>query len=242
MLSTWTSHAPGCHHPLMASPGAPANPELVIDVCRPSDLPEMCRMLALTFARNDPPAIAVGLTPSEFEVFVRLAAAPETTRQLTLVARDPASGALAGAMLTEDAASAAPDGMADLSPKFDPIFGLFGLLDAQLPAQPVPPPGEVLHLFLLGVDDRFAGRGVAQRLIRATLDRGIAKGYRTAVVEATNRTSQHIFDKAGFAVRARTSYASYRHEGVAVFASIENHGGPWSMYQDLRHDGDGGAR
>jgi ribosomal protein S18 acetylase RimI-like enzyme len=226
----------------MASHPAPGNPDLAIEACRPSDVPEMCRMLALTFATNDPPAVAVGLTQAEFEVFVRLVAAPETTRQLTLVARDPASGALAGAMLTEDAASAAPDGMADLSPKFDPIFGLFGLLDAQLPEQPAPPPGEVLHLFLIGVDDRYAGRGVAQRLVRETLDRGIATGYRTAVVEATNRTSQHIFSKLGFAARARTTYAAYRHDGIPVFASVADHGGPWSMRRDLRTDRDGDGR
>lgn len=225
----------------MASHPAPGNPDLAIGVCRPSDVPELCRMLALTFVTNDPPAVAVGLTAAEFEVFVRLVAAPETTRQLTVVARDLASGALAGAMLTEDAASAAPDGMAELSPKFDPIFGLFGMLDAQLPEQPAPPPGEVLHLFLLGVDDRYAGRGLAQRLVRETLDRGVAAAYRTAIVEATNRTSQHIFTKAGFAARARTSYAAYRHNGIPVFASVADHGGPWSMRLDLRTDETGDA-
>jgi succinylarginine dihydrolase len=78
------------------------------------------------------------------------------------------------------------------------------------------------------VDDRFAGHGVAQRLDRETLDRGIATGYRTAVVEATNRTSEHIFSKLGFAASARTSYASYRHDGMPVFAAVADHGGPWS--------------
>lgn len=218
----------------MESPRA----SLLFEICRPSDVAEMCRLLAETFARNDPPAVAVGLTAAEFEAFVRTVSAPETTRELTIVARDPESGTLAGAMLTEDAASLPPEGMAALSPKFDPIFDLFGQLEAQLGEQPVRNLGEVLHLFLLGVHDRFAGQGVGQRLVLEALNNGIARGYRTAVVEATNLTSQHIFSKLGFRTRARTSYAAYRHDGVPVFDSIAQHGGPVSMIRDLRSDRD----
>lgn len=207
---------------------------LLFEACRPSDVAGMCRMLAETFARNDPPAVAVGLTAAEFEAFVRLVSAPVITRELTIVARDPASGRLAGAMLTEDAASPPPDGLTELSQKFGPIFDLFGLLEEQYVEQPAAESGEALHLFLLGVDDRYAGQGVGQRLVREALDNGIARGYRTAVVEATNLTSQHIFSKLGFTTRARTSYAAYRHDGVPVFASIAEHGGPMSMIRDLR--------
>lgn len=190
-------------------------------------------MLGETFSRSDPPAVAVGLTPSEFQAFVALVAAPETTRGLTIVARDPGSGVLAGAMLTEDAASPLPDGMAALSEKFDPIFDLFGLLDAQIMEPHISKPGAALHLFLLGVDARFGGRGIAQRLVQEALANGAAKGYRTAIVEATNRTSQHIFGKLGFTTRAQTSYADYRRDDVAVFAAITEHGGPMSMIRDL---------
>lgn len=218
--------------------GPESNPaSLLFEVCRPSDVRGMCRMLAETFARNDPPAVAVGLTPAEFEVFVRTVSASETTRELTIVARDPESGTLAGAMLTEDAASPPPEGMAELSQKFVPIFDLFGLLEAQSGEQPAAEPGDVLHLFLLGVDDRFAGQGVGRRLVLEALDNGTAKGYRTALVEATNLTSQHIFSKLGFTTRGRTSYAAYRQDGVPVFGSIAEHGGPVSMIRDLRSAG-----
>lgn len=210
---------------------------LLFEVCRPSDVQEMCRLLAETFARNDPPAVAVGLTAAEFEAFVRLVSASETTRELTIVARDSASGSLAGAMLTEDAALPPPEGMTELSQKFNPIFDLFGLLDAQLAEPPADKPGNTLHLFLLGVDDRFAGHGVAQRLVREALNNGIAKGYRTAITEATNLRSQHIFSKLGFTTRAQTSYAAYRRDGVPVFASIADQGGPMSMIRDLRSTG-----
>jgi ribosomal protein S18 acetylase RimI-like enzyme len=202
-------------------------------VCDPADVPELIELLALTFTQSDPPAIAIGLTAIEFEAFVSLVAAPESTQALTIVARDLASGVLVGAQLNEDAAAPPPDGLATLSAKFDPVFDLFSQLDDQLAGSPVTGPGVVLHLFLLGVDSRFRGRGIARRLVQAALSHGSAMGYTTAITEATNRTSQHICGKAGFTTRAQVSYAEYRRDGVAVFASISGHGGPAAMVREL---------
>ncbi len=202
-------------------------------ICEPADVSEMTRMLALAFTQSDPPAVAVGLTPDEFEAFVALVAIPESTLSLTVVARDLESGVIAGALLNEDASTPPPDGMDALSGKFDPIFDLFGRLEDEQAAQDMVEPGAVLHLFLLGVDGRFAGRGIAQQLVGAALAHGSTMGYQFAITEATNRTSQHIFDKAGFTTRARASYADYRRDGVAVFSSISEHGGPAAMAREL---------
>lgn len=202
-------------------------------VCGPADVPELTRMLALTFTETDPMPVAVGLDPDEFEALVALVVAPESTQGLTVVARDLASGVLAGALLNEDAATPPPDGLVTLSHKYDPIFELLDQLDAQVAEPPVTAPGSVLHLFLLGVDGRYAGRGIAQRLVGATLAHATALGYRSAIAEATNRTSQHIFVKAGFTTRAQASYADYRRDGVPVFASISEHGGPAAMVREL---------
>ena len=202
-------------------------------VCDPADVPELRRMLALTFTESDPMPVAVGLDPDGFEAFVALVVGPESTRGLTVVARDLASGVLAGALLNEDAATPPPEGLATLSHKYDPIFDLLDQLDAQVAEPPITEPGSVLHLFLLGVDPRFAGRGIAQRLVQASLAHGSALGYGTAIAEATNRTSQHIFRKAGFRTRAQASYADYRRDGVAVFSSISEHGGPAAMVREL---------
>jgi GNAT superfamily N-acetyltransferase len=132
-------------------------------------------------------------------------------------------------MLTEDSASAPPGGMDRLSAKFDPIFDILGQLDAEHRGDRVVRPGESLHLFLLGVDDRVSGRGVAQRLVAACLENGVRKGYRRAVTEATNEVSQRVFGKQGFVERARRSYEEYRFGGRAVFASIAEHSGPMLM-------------
>jgi len=202
-------------------------------VCTAGDAAEMARLLGGMFSRRDPPAVAAGLTPSEFEAFVRLFCPRAAAEGLTVLARDAGTGELVGALLTEDGASEMPDGMDRLSPKLDPIFDILGELDTEYRAERDVQPGEALHLFLLGVAESAAGRGVAQQLVSACVERGASMGYRLAVTEATNKTSQHVFRKQGFVERARRSYRDHRFEGQAVFASIAEHGGPILMDKRL---------
>jgi ribosomal protein S18 acetylase RimI-like enzyme len=206
-----------------------ANPQIEYVPYTATDAAAMTTLLGEAFSRRDPPACAVGLTASEFEAFVRLLCPKAAAEGLTIVARLADSGELVGAMLTEDCASATPDGMDRLSQKFDPIFDILGELGGEYWGNRTARPGESLHLFLLGVADRAAGMGVAQRLVAACLEHGASRGYRLAVTEATNRVSQHIFRKQGFVERVRRSYAAYRFNGSAVFASISEHGGPILM-------------
>jgi ribosomal protein S18 acetylase RimI-like enzyme len=131
-----------------------------------------------------------------------------------------------GVLLAEDSASAFPDGVERLSPKFAPIFDILGELDAEYRRGRLQLPGESLHLFLLGVAQPFTRQGVAQGLVERCVAAGGRRGYRKAVTEATNPVSQHIFRKLGFVDRAKRLYADHRYDGAPVFSSIANHGGP----------------
>ena len=202
-------------------------------VYAPSDAEAMVKLLGEVFSRHDPPAVAAGLTAAEFEAFVRLLCPQVAEERLTIVARLAGTGELAGVLLTEDSASAMPEGMDRLSPKFDPIFDILGQLDTEYRGGKTVRPGESLHLFLLGVSDRVAGRGVAQQLVAACLEHGTRRGYRIAVTEATNKVSQHIFRKQGFVERVKRSYEAHRFNGRPVFASIAEHGGPILMDKSL---------
>ncbi len=194
---------------------------------------EMARLLGEVFSRRDPPAVAVGVTPSEFEAFVRLFCPKAAEEGLTIVARRSGTRELVGALLTEDSASALPDGMDRLSPKLEPVFDILGQLDVEYRAGRTLRTGESIHLFLLGVAESVAGQGVAQHLVSRCLEYGAQKGYRLAVTEATNEISQHIFRKRGFVERVRRSYEDHRFDGQAVFASIAEHGGPILMDKRL---------
>ncbi|HEX7186524.1 MAG TPA: GNAT family N-acetyltransferase [Thermoanaerobaculia bacterium] len=202
-------------------------------MAEPSDMDELAALLGLVFSRSDPPAVALGVTAAEFESVVRLYGPRAAAEGLTIVARSVDTGEMAGALLTEDASSAPPSGIERLSSKFDPVFDMLGQLDADYRRGRSVPPGEWLHLSLLGVAQPFGGRGVGQQLVASCLENGARKGYRLAVTEATSSASQHIFRKHGFVERVRRSYRDYRYHGEAVFASIEGPAGPILMDRDL---------
>jgi ribosomal protein S18 acetylase RimI-like enzyme len=178
------------------------------ETCSAGDADAMARLLGDVFSRGDPPAVAVGVTVPEFEAFARLYCLRAAVEGLTVVARLAGTRQRVGVLLTEDAASAPPEGMERFSSKFEPIFDILGQLDAEYRGHELVRPEESLHLFLLGVAESAAGRGVAQHLVSMCLEHGSVRGYRLAVTEATNRTSQHVFRKLGFTERAQQSNRS----------------------------------
>ena len=191
-----------------------------------SDADAMVKLLAETFTRRDPPAVAAGLTASEFEAFVRILCPNAAADGLTIVAKLAGTGELVGVMLTEDCASPPLQGLDTLSPKFDPIFDILGQLDTEYWGGEAARPGEALHLLLLGVSERVAGRGVAHQLVAECLKHGARRGYRLAVTEATNKVSQHIFRKQGFVASRAALLPNPSLQRTQVFASIADHGGP----------------
>jgi ribosomal protein S18 acetylase RimI-like enzyme len=198
-------------------------------VCRPEDTSEIGRVLAESFTQHDPPAVAVGLNPGEFEAFVELWSPAAGVDGLTIIARDVATRQLAGALLTDDAASPPPLGLDEVSEKFDPIFDLLAQIDAEYRDGRTIEPGQCLHLFLLGVAGQFTRRRIGQHLVGVCLANGADRGYTSAVTEATNPVSQHIFGQLGFQKRAERSYSEYRLDGSPIFTSISQYGGPMTM-------------
>ncbi|MFZ0394842.1 MAG: GNAT family N-acetyltransferase [Terracidiphilus sp.] len=198
-------------------------------ICAASDAEEMTHLLADVFTRHDPLAWAVGVKPAEFESFVRTLLPQVVEEGLTIVARLAGTGEMAGALLANDAARETGAGMETLSEKFKPIASILGELVTMYRQGPEPLPGQMLHLYLLGVSDWVSGRGVGQQLVAASAENGARRGYRVAIAEATNPTSQHIFRKQGFAERARMSYRDHVFNGRKVFEGIGEYGGPILM-------------
>jgi GNAT superfamily N-acetyltransferase len=212
---------------------SPASQSIEYSIYTASDAKEMIRLLSQVFAERDPPALALGLTEADFEVLVRLISSKAAAEGLTIVARSSKTGEMCGALLAEDSASPVPDGIELVSSKFAPIFDILTELVAEYRGDEVPRPGESIHLFLLGVARDFAGKGVAKQLVERCIANGARKGYRLAVSEATNKTSQNVFRQQGFIERARRSYGDHRFKGQAVFASIADQGGPVLMEKRL---------
>lgn len=199
-----------------------ASPLVNYEVARPSDADDVVCLLAEVFSRSEPPAVAMGLSCGEMKQFLELVVPRVIPDRLTVVARE-GSGKLAGAFLTDDFASPPELNPGQINAKLLPIFSMLEILDEQFRRGKTIAKGEYLHLFMLAVDAQFAGRGIAQRLVQATIDNGRRKGYQVVLTEATGKVSQHIFRKNGFADRFSVAYRDFVYENKKVFASIREH-------------------
>ena len=198
-------------------------PAVTYDAAGASDSDEIVRLLARVFSQSEPPAVAMGLSFADFEQFLQIVVPNVIPNGLTVVSRTADTGELAGVLFTDDFATPPDVDLDRISPKFLPIFSMLETLDEQFRQGKAILPNHYLHLFMLAVEARFAGQGIGQGLIRACIDNGARKGYRTAVTEATGKVSQHAFRKNGFADRCSVSYQSFRYENKLVFASIREH-------------------
>jgi ribosomal protein S18 acetylase RimI-like enzyme len=205
--------------------------------CSPTEADEVASVIGRVFAEGDPLALAVGLSAGDIGVFVRATMRVPEVPGLTIVARDLGSGVIAGAVLAEDALSPPLGPSVQVSPRFLPLAVLFDELAAGLPTWHPKSPGKVIHVSMLAVDASFSGRGIAQRLVEACLENAAAHGYRRAVTESSGLVSQHIFRKLGFEMVAERSYAEFRHEGQATFASIAAQGGILAMARPIAEPG-----
>ena len=188
-----------------------------------ADLEELIELLADVFSRFDPPAAAAGLSFDDARALVRLFAQRAPYDALTIVAREQSSGKLIGAMLTDDFATPPPGGVDNLSEHFHPIAALLDGLDEQYRKTRRVVPGEILHLFMLGVSPEFGGKGIAHTLVQLTLDNGKRNSYKTAITEATGNVSQHIFRKLGFIEQFCTAYKEFHYHGKQIFETIVEH-------------------
>jgi ribosomal protein S18 acetylase RimI-like enzyme len=185
-----------------------------------AELGAMADVLAEAFSRHDPPAVAVGLPAPQIRQIVLAFGSRAAADQLTVIARESSTGELLGAVLVEDFTAPPPAGLDRSAPDFAPVGALLESLDNRFRAMREISPGTHLHVFMVGVADGAAGRGVASRLVSLCLANAGLRGYRHAVAEATGLASQHIFRRHGFRDLLSAPYRDFLFEGKPVFSSI----------------------
>jgi ribosomal protein S18 acetylase RimI-like enzyme len=204
--------------------------------CEPlkrNDTRQLVHLIARTFTADEPLCVALGLLAPDIERFLQAASEQLLSDGLTMVARDVESGKLAGALIAEDLASPLPVEPENLSPKFQSIISLLTRLSDEYRQGTTLSSGQHLHALMLATDRRYRGRGMAQKLIAASIENGLELGFRRAVTEATGVVAQHVFRKAGFVERLRVPYATFRRDSATPFASIQGHEGAILMEKSL---------
>ena len=194
-------------------------PDISMHLLQAQHLEAMAELLGAAFSQHEAPARAVGQTHDDIADMVRVLGAKAVAEQLTMVALNSA-GEMLGVVLADDFACPPEQELATVCASFAPIGALLDALDNAYRAGKHIVPGQIVHLFMIGVAHHVNGRGLAQKLIRATIANAGARGYRAALAEATGAASQHALGKLGFLPVQQIDYQSFVFAGQTPFASI----------------------
>jgi GNAT superfamily N-acetyltransferase len=181
-------------------------------------------VLSESFSR-EPMSAALGLDARDLEPMVARFMPECTTNGLSVIAvpvDDPDT--LAGVFINRDLGSPVPDGIPGDFPWFIPIVeALTAVGDAYVAKRPGLKLGDAVDLWMVGVQQgsRFARKGIASTLFRASAELARSRGFKRCVTECTGHYSQTAARRNGFQERARMAYRDFRFEGLAVFDEIE---------------------
>ncbi|MBW4634162.1 MAG: GNAT family N-acetyltransferase [Iphinoe sp. HA4291-MV1] len=81
--------------------------------------------------------------------------------------------------------------------------------------------GQILHIFMLGVQDEYKNQKIATTLVQENLKLAKSHDFSLAIAEATGLISQHVFRKLGFREEVTFFYDSYTSQGEKIFSSIK---------------------
>jgi ribosomal protein S18 acetylase RimI-like enzyme len=166
---------------------------------------------------------AMEITSDEFYRFAEIYCKKAITEELSLVARDKATGNIIGFLISENLASLPPNGIKTINEKFLPIIKLLNGLDENYKQSFEMNGKNILRLFMTGVREHYEGLNIATMLIENSLKLARLNNYSYVISETTGSVTQHILrDKLGFEEKFAIDYKSFYYNGKHVFNNIEN--------------------
>jgi ribosomal protein S18 acetylase RimI-like enzyme len=154
---------------------------------------------------------------------------------LSMLCRDQVTGGPAGFIFCFDALDDPDPGREEtawFSSAFREAMAMIDALENRYLDRTTISPGEVLHIFQIGVARPYRGRGIAQSLVSQALLSARAKGFRQAVADCTSTASKHVFGRCGFLEQDFSPYELFCIDDVRFFAGLG--GGISLMVKDLQ--------
>jgi hypothetical protein len=204
------------------APSVSQGRDISYQVLTEENLKSAIECISNTFYFGEPMTKALNITLEEFKYFASIVLRKAVLDKLSVVALDNITGKVVGVLIAEDFMTEPPEGIETISPKFLPIFELLGNLDTRYKEKYPVHPGELYHIFMVGVYKKYAGLSLPLTRTAEIIAR--SKGYVAAIGEATNPISYKIYTKRlGFkdveGVKPIT-YAKFEYSGKQVFANI----------------------
>jgi GNAT superfamily N-acetyltransferase len=185
-----------------------------------AQIKEACEVVGRAFT-HEPMTEALNLSYEQVYDDFKMVVENLIPEGMSFAAIDTATNAIAGVCINKDFTV---EPVAEGSDHSDAlaVFDLVDELDAQSPELKTLSEHEMFHLYILAVDEAYAGNGVGVELAKHTDELAKALGFKQMIVEVTGPLSQHIcIDRIGCQEIGRVNYQDFEFHGEKVFKDIK---------------------
>lgn len=198
------------------------NSEILFQKLQPSDIEETATCISQVFSSFEPIAKALKISFNQFYQLAVPVCQKAADEEISLIAKDRKTGEIVGFIISEDFMTSHSDPYEGIDNKFEAVFYLLSELEENYRSCNHLTAGQVLHIFMLGVQEKYTKRNIATTLVRENLNLAKHHNFEIAIAEATGVGSQQIFRNLGFTEEFAIEYKSYKFKGKQIFSFIEN--------------------
>jgi len=106
--------------------------------------------------------------------------------------------------------------------KFDILEQLFDTLSKKYKTEIINNNKKIAHFFMIAVDEKYAGKGIANKLVKKAEELVKRNNYNTVILEAMGTNSQYISKKHGYKILNEVNYSNFLYKRKKVFSGVDN--------------------
>lgn len=198
------------------------NDEILFQTMQHSDIEETASCISQVFSNFEPMAKTLKISFNEFYRFALPVCQKAVEQKISIIAKDQKTEEIVGFIISEDFTTVSQYPLDGIDHKFEGVFSLLSELEENYQKCHLIKARQVLHIFMLGVQEKYNKRHIATTLVRENLNLAKHHNFEIAITEATSVGSQRIFRNFGFIEEFAIEYKPYKFKGKHIFSSIEN--------------------
>ena len=196
------------------------NNKILFQIMQDNDIEETAICISQVFSKYETMSKSLKFSFDEFYRFAVHVCKKAAAQKLSIIAKNWQTGEVIGFIIAEDFTTIHAEALEDIDKKFEYVFSLLSELDENYRSIHPVRAGQVLHIFMLGVQEIYTKRYIGTTLVKENLNLAKQHNFEVAITEATGVASQHLFLNLGFTEESAIEYKSYKFKGKQIFSSI----------------------
>ncbi len=198
------------------------NNEILFQTLQHRDIAATASCISQVFSSFEPLAKALKISFNELYRLALPVCEKAADEEISIIAKNRNTQEVVGFIISEDFMTIHPDPPPGIDNKFETVFSLLSELEENYRSSYPVKAGQVLHIFMLGVQEQYTKRRIGTTLVKENLNLAKHHNFEIAIAEATGVGSQQIFRNLGFTEEFSIEYKSYKFNGENIFSSIQH--------------------